>query len=224
MDSQMMDVNESMAGLIAEGFVEVTNSQEFPEGPSQGTSAGEEPVGEAPAPEATAGPTADAMADDEGHGTTEVEWLEQISKHLHHIENRLMEEGFLGHEVVRQIGNLIAGFSPPPRGDWGWFLRRSQDIAVRTLRQLVHKYGRHHNEDVGLFEVRAMFVVRLYIEEAFHRELRDCPTPMRKAALCCFMVTMRNIEHHTLPQETAEKTKNNKNNKNCNHNHNNCIC
>jgi len=221
-----MDVTGHTKGLIAAGFVEVAGSQEFSEGPSQGTStgeesAGEESAGEAPAPEAPAGPTADAMADDEGHGTAEVEWLEQISKHLHHIEGRLMEEGFLGHEVVRQIGNLIAGFSPPPRGDWGWFLRRSQDIAVRTLRQLIHKYGRHHNEDVGLFEVRAMFVVRLYVEEAFHRELRDCPTPMRKAALCSFMVTMRNLERHTLLQETAEKTKNNKN---CNRNHNHRIC
>jgi hypothetical protein len=72
-----------------------------------------------------------AMADDEGGRTSEVEWLTQISKHLHHIENRLMEDGYLGHEVVRQIGNLLEAFSPPPRGDWGWFLRRSQDIAVR---------------------------------------------------------------------------------------------
>jgi hypothetical protein len=45
-----------------------------------------------PAPEALAGPTAYAMADDEGHGTAEVEWLGQISKRLYHIDNRLMED------------------------------------------------------------------------------------------------------------------------------------
>ena len=173
MDSQMMDVNESMAGLIVEGFVEVTNSQEFSEGPSQGVSAGEEPAGEAPAPE--------AMATDEGHSTAEG-WLEQISKHLHHIEGRLMEEGFLGHEVVRQIGILLEGFSPPPRGEFGWLLRRTQDIGTCTLRQLISKYGQVGHEAIGAFEVRAMHVVRLYVEEAVHRQLLSYENDMHKAA------------------------------------------
>ena len=48
-----------------------------------------------------------AMADDEGGRTSEVEWLTQISKHLH-------QDGYLGHEVVRQIENLLEAFSPPP--------------------------------------------------------------------------------------------------------------
>ena len=89
MDSQM-DVTDNGEG-----------SQEVPEGLTQATSAGEESAGEAPAPEAPA-----AMATDEGRSTAEA-WLQQISKHLHHVEGRLMEEGFLGHEVVRQIGILL---------------------------------------------------------------------------------------------------------------------
>jgi len=145
-----------------------------------------------------------AMADDEGGRTSEVEWLTQISKHLHHIENRFMEDGYLGHEVVRQIGNLLEAFSPPPRGDWGWFLRRSQDIAVRTLRQLIDRYGHRSQEQLGNFEVRAMHIVRLYIEEAFRRQLVDSETPVLKSALCGFMVSMRNIEHNTLPQDTTK--------------------
>ena len=48
-----------------------------------------------------------AMADDEGGRTSEVEWLTQISKRLH-------QDGYLGHEVVRQIENLLEAFSPPP--------------------------------------------------------------------------------------------------------------
>jgi hypothetical protein len=89
-----------------------------------------------------------------------VGWLRQRSAHLRHIENRLMEDVFLGHEVVRILVALMLGFTPPPRGDWGWLMRRSQDIAVRALRQLVLVYMRQH-EDVGAFQMRAMHVVRL---------------------------------------------------------------
>jgi hypothetical protein len=143
-----------------------------------------------------------AMADDEGGRTSEVEWLTQISKHLH-------QDGYLGHEVVRQIENLLEAFSPAPRGDWGWFLRRSQDIAVRTLRQLIDRYGHRSQEQLGNFEVRAMHIVRLYIEEAFRRQLVDSETPVLKSALCGFMVSMRNIEHNTLPQDTTKNKKTN---------------
>ena len=66
MDSQMMDVTGNGEG-----------SQEVHEGLTQATSAGEESAGEAPAPEALA-----AMATEEGRSAAEVEWLEQISKHL----------------------------------------------------------------------------------------------------------------------------------------------
>jgi hypothetical protein len=83
-------------------------------------------------------------------------------------------------------------------------LRRSQDIAVRTLRQLIDKYGHRSQEQLGNFEVRAMHIVRLYIEEAFRRQLVDSETPVLKSALCGFMVSMRNIEHNTLPQDTTK--------------------
>ena len=112
-----------------------------------------------------------------------------------------MEEAFLGHEVVRQIGILLEGFSPPPRGDFGWLLRRTQDIGTRTLRQLIAKYGQVGHEAIGAFEVRAMHVVRLYIEEAVHRQLLSCETDMQKAAFCSLMESMRNFEEHTIPQD-----------------------
>jgi len=164
----------------------------------QGNEANEAmPAAEVPAAEMAA----DAVAADEGRGIAEAQWLEQISKHLHHIEGRLMEEGFLGHEVVRQIGILLEAMSPPPRGDWGWFVRRCQDIAVRTLRQLIAKYGNRSAEPLGNFEVRAMHIVRLYIEEAVHRHLLGLETPMGKAGACSFMLTMRNIEENTIPQD-----------------------
>ena len=41
-------------------------------------------------------------------------WMRQCSKHLSHIEKRLMEGEYLGHEVVRQVGQLLEQFSPPP--------------------------------------------------------------------------------------------------------------
>ena len=61
-------------------------------------------------------------------------WAEQCSKHLVHVEKRLMEAEFMGHEVVRQMMTLMATSSP--HGDWGWLMRNCQDIAVRTMRQL----------------------------------------------------------------------------------------
>ena len=45
--------------------------------------------------------------------------MKQCSKYLSHIEARLMENEYLGHEVVRQVSQLIYGFSPAPFGDWG---------------------------------------------------------------------------------------------------------
>ena len=80
--------------------------------------------------------------------------MKQCSKHLCHIEGRLMETEFLGHEVVRQVGMLIDGFRPVPYGDWGWFMRSAQDIAVRTLRHLVRIY-RKGNETMDGFLMRA---------------------------------------------------------------------
>jgi hypothetical protein len=112
------------------------------------------------------------------------------------------EAEFLGHEVVRQFGNLLEVVIPPPQGDWGYFPRRAQDIAVRTLRQLIAKYG-HRGEPLGEFEVRAMHIVRLYMEEAVHRHLLSARGANVRAGICGFMLTMRNFEQDTLPQDVG---------------------
>ena len=197
MESQPMhiEVPDEAQTLVDHGLVEVV-----PEGEASQATTGAE--AEAPAPEAPALPADTAMADGEGHGTAEAAWLEQISKHLHHIEGRLMEAEFLGHEVVRQFGNLLEVVVPPPQGDWGYFPRRAQDIAVRTLRQLIAKYG-HRGEPLGEFEVRAMHIVRLYMEEAVHRHLLSARGANVRAGICGFMLTMRNFEQDTLPQDVG---------------------
>ncbi len=128
---------------------------------------------------------------------TEAQWMRQCSKHLSHIEGRLMEDSYLGHEVVRQMMSVIEAFLPPPCGDMGWFLRKSQDIAVRALRQLVRVYMGNH-EALGEFTMRAMVIVRLYVEEAFHRTLLSIEDPVRKRGLCSLITTMRSIEVHML--------------------------
>ena len=73
------------------------------------------------------------------------DWMAQCSLHLSHIEKRLMEAEFLGHEVVRQLGNLLVAFNHPPkkRRLW-WPMRKATDIAVRTLRQFVRYYMREY--------------------------------------------------------------------------------
>ena len=48
-----------------------------------------------------------------------VRWMEQCSKHLSHLEVRMMESDYLGHEVVRQITNLLLTFSTPSGGGIG---------------------------------------------------------------------------------------------------------
>jgi len=124
-----------------------------------------------------------------------VMWMRQCSKHLAHIEGRLMENEYFGHEVVRQVGMAIESFRPSPYGDWGWMMRKCQDIAVRTLRHLVRIY--HKQESIEIFLMRAVNFVRLYFEEAFHRCLLGCGTSLRKAAMCNLMITMKNFEADT---------------------------
>ena len=118
--------------------------------------------------------------------------MRHCSSHLSHIEKRLMESEYLGHEVVRMIMQLIDGFSPPPRGDWGWFLRSAMDINVKTMRQLIRIYGA--NESREKFHMRGISLMRLYMEEAFHRCLLSTDNDLRKAALSSMMVAMRIFE------------------------------
>ena len=75
-------------------------------------------------------------------------------------------------------------------------MRNLQDIAVRALRQLTKVYDTHR-EPVEVFMRRAMSLVRLYMEEGWHRCL-ERRGPLRIAALSNLMVTMRAIEARTL--------------------------
>jgi len=137
---------------------------------------------------------------EEMQGGAAVNWMRQCSKHLSHIEGRLMEEAYLGHEVVRQVCMCLEQFCPEPFGDWGWFLRKVTDIGVKTVRQLVKVYG-VHEEDMPNFLLQANKLMRLYIEEAFHRCLLATEEPRRRRAYCGLMVTLRNLECATLTQD-----------------------
>ena len=97
-------------------------------------------------------------------------WLEQVSKHLHFIEGRLMAAEFLPFEVVRQFGQKIEEFRPRG-GDWGWLLRSVQDISVRVVRQMARTYYKGEGEGLVDFEKQAYVVVRLLLEEALRRTL-----------------------------------------------------
>ena len=101
-----------------------------------------------------------------------VGWMRQCSKHLSHIEGRMMEGALLGHEVVRQMLMFWTSFVPYPMGDWGWVLRKAMDIGVRALRYLVKTYNNAGQiEDMVVFCLRATSIVRLYYEESFVRAL-----------------------------------------------------
>ena len=155
--------------------------------------------------EGSSGATAGAAAGETSEAAMwqQVEWLTQCSKHLHHIEGRMMENEYLGHEIMRQVSNHLVTFSPPPRGDWGWLLRKCLDIAVRALRQLV-KYYMGGNEDKASFLQRAIALVRLYFEEAFHRCLLGGEDALMKAAYCSIVVSMRSFEIDTLGARAPE--------------------
>ena len=108
MSSQPMEleVSEEVRALIAMGLVEVVVEDSQPVPAAAEEPPAEEPAAEEPAVATTAGEVASA----------EAAWLEQCSKHLRHIEGRLMEAEFMGHEVVRQVMILLDTFSPHPGG------------------------------------------------------------------------------------------------------------
>ena len=68
------------------------------------------------------------------------DWSEQISRHMSHTEGRLMHSDLKGHEAVRHFMQYLSNFSPPPRGDWGWVMRKCHDLSVSSLRMLVQLY------------------------------------------------------------------------------------
>ena len=96
--------------------------------------------------------------------------MAQISKHLKYSEERLMKAIMMGHEAVRHFGSVLDGAVPPPKGDWGWPLRRCQDLAAISVRMFAQFYLRG-DEGAEAFVRRAMSLVRLYMEEAVRRML-----------------------------------------------------
>ena len=60
------------------------------------------------------------------------------------------------------------------------------------------KYYLRPGEAVELFLARAMRLMRLYMEEAFHRVMLGEEKPLRRRALCSLMTTMRMFESDML--------------------------
>ena len=132
-----------------------------------------------------------------------VEQCMDCSHHLLNIEERLFQGSYLGSEVVEVLMWKILKFTPPPKGKWGWLLRTCTDIGLLTLRQLLHTYLK--DGDQRAFIVRmALDVVRLYLEEAFRRVLVRTRDPLRKAAFCSLMLTMKNLEMISMPQSACD--------------------
>ena len=76
-------------------------------------------------------------------------------------------------------------------------MRKAQDIGVRTMRQLVNTYAKS-NEDIAEFTMRAIHIVRLYMEEALHRTLLGYEDPVMRGAFCSLYLTLRNLEEGTI--------------------------
>lgn len=159
-----------------------------------------EAVSEQEAEEAVVGEAGPAEADPEPMTWFwGINWQKQCSKHLSHIADRLTQGEFLGHEVVRQLMQIIEGFSPEPRGGYGWLMRKASDYSVRCLRLLVITYGK--DEVSEEFMRKAVTLVRLYFEEAFHRCLLHREDLASRAALSSLMVTLHHAEAATLGED-----------------------
>ena len=87
----------------------------------------------------------DALRED-GDERAPWDWAEACSKHLMHIEKRLMDQELLAHEAMRHLMGLLSEWSPAPRGDFSWLHRRMTDVGVRYMRQLVKYYLRAGEE------------------------------------------------------------------------------
>ena len=73
--------------------------------------------------------------------------------------------------AVRNFSQVLSRFSPPPYRDWGWAVRKLNDLSVTYLRVLVGLYLRNSNEPLRDFQRRAMSLIRLYLEEALCRSV-----------------------------------------------------
>ena len=130
------------------------------------------------------------------------EWCESISGRLVHSEKRLMLSNFLGHEAVRTFGIVLSDFSPPPYGDWGYVVRKLNDLSVTYLRVLVGLYLRNSNESLRDFQLRAMSLIRLFLEEALCRCVSALEGVTMKEAMMSCMLTFHNIEQETFMSPT----------------------
>ena len=132
------------------------------------------------------------------------EWLEQVSLHLSHLEMRACLDKLLMHEAVRHFGNHLEVFSTPPNGDWGYLMRKHQDLAVLLQRNLVRLY-KTPGESMVMFMRRSHSLVRLALEEAVRREVMGLyETPLRQEATLSLMLSMRSFERSQIPPEAQE--------------------
>ena len=111
---------------------------------------------------------------------------------------------FLASEVVRRMAVELEAFCPPPRGYWGELLRKVGDIAVLAVRKLVSLYFTPF-EYMKDFVARATKLVRLLLEEAWHRTLWNTEDPKRRVALCNLVCQMRQLEEDSLPNAVRER-------------------
>ena len=132
------------------------------------------------------------------------QWCENCSKHLLHVEARLMEHEFLAHEVVRQVRQLLTRHRPYPRPDWGYLVRNCLDLSVRTLRNMAKYYLRGGDEEyVEEFIGKAMVVVRLFFEESWRRHLCEVSESgvqgaLLRSRICSLAAQMKRFEEDTL--------------------------
>ena len=79
-------------------------------------------------------------------------------------------------------------------------MRKGSDIGVQAMRSLVRHYHTS-SEAMVSFQERAIWLVRLYFEEAFRRSLLEAETGMRKAAYCSMLVSMRGFEADSIADQ-----------------------
>ena len=74
---------------------------------------------------------------------------------------------------------------------------------MRFVRQLALYYLRN-NEDEDRFLRRAWVLVRLVVQEAWHRNLREARGVVMRSALCSLMLAMKDCEVNTLGNDAPE--------------------
>ena len=81
-------------------------------------------------------------------------------------------------------------------------MRKLNDLSVTYLRVLVGLYLRNSNESLGVFQRRAMSLIRLFLEEALCRCVSALEEVTMKEAMMSCMLTVHNIEQETFMSPT----------------------